>query len=208
VTGEERRILATQVPDARFTVLPTAHTPREGTPGPEGRSGLLFVGGFEHLPNIDAAIWMAEEIMPRVRRELGDVTLRIAGGSAPDRVLALDGDDIEVLGWVKDLDPLIDATRVMVAPLRYGAGMKGKVTQSLAAGLPVVTTAIGAEGLGARDGEQLLVADDADGFADAVCRLYRDDELWRGLAHAGRGLAEERCSPAILRARLAELLAP
>ncbi len=87
--------------------------------------------------------------MPLVWRELGDVTLTIVGAESAAGGARARRPDVEVTGWVEDLEPLIDVARVMVAPLRYGAGMKGKVTQSLAAGLPVVTTPIGAEGLDA-----------------------------------------------------------
>ena len=94
----------------------------------------------------------------------------------------------------------------MVAPLRYGAGMKGKVTQSLAAGLPVVTTTIGAEGLNALEGEELLVADAPDAFADHVIRLHRDSEAWHALSRNGRALAERVCSPRMQREALRRLL--
>ena len=145
--------------------------------------------------------------MPRVRRELGDVTVTIVGADPKPEVLALAGPGVEVAGWVEDMQPLLDSSRVMVAPLRFGAGMKGKVTQSLANGLPVVTTTIGAEGLGAEDGREMLIADDPDEFAERVARAYRDDKLWSELSVAGQRLVERTCSPATLRERLRELLA-
>jgi O-antigen biosynthesis protein len=108
---------------------------------------------------------------------------------------------------VPDLQPLLDRSRALVAPLRYGAGMKGKVTQSLAAGLPVVTTPIGAQGLGAVDGRDMLIAEDPAAFADAIVRLYRDPDLWARLSSGGRSVVERVCSTATMRERVAELLA-
>ena len=121
---------------------------------------MLFIGGFEHSPNIDAAIRLVRGVMPRVWSELGDVPVTIVGGSTPPEVADWPRRRVEVAGWVPDVGPLFDAARAMVAPLSYGAGLKGKVTQSLADGLPVVTTPIGAEGLNAVDGEQLLIGAD------------------------------------------------
>ena len=206
VSEEERAELERALPGAPVVVLPNANRIRAGVPGPEGRDGLLFVGGFEHQPNVDAAIWLVRQIMPLVWRGRPDVTLKIVGGSPPPEVEALEGPNVAVTGWVEDLDALIDAARVMVAPLRYGAGMKGKVTQSLAGGLPVVTTAVGAEGLDSKDGDALLIAEDPAGLAERIVRLAGDDALWRRLAEEGRGVVERTCSPALLRSRLAALL--
>ena len=156
---------------------------RCGAP-PHARSGLLFVGGFEHPPNTGAAVTLVRDMMPLVWRELGPVPVTIVGADPPAEVRELAGPEVDVAGWVDDLRPLYDTARVMVAPLHYGAGMKGKVTQSLAAGLPIVTTAVGAEGLGAVDGRDMLIAEDPAGLAAAVVRLVRDDDLWSELSRA------------------------
>ena len=106
----------------------------------------------------------------------------------PREIEALASPLVTVAGWVPDLEPLLREARVHAAPIAFGAGLKGKITQSLAAGLPVVTTAIGAEGLDATDGVELLIADDPDAFAARVVRVLEDSELWTTLSDAGRAL--------------------
>jgi glycosyltransferase involved in cell wall biosynthesis len=113
---------------------------------------------------------------------------------------------VEVSGWVRDLDPLLDSAAALIAPLRYGAGMKGKVTQSLAVGLPVVTTQVGAEGLDAVDGEHLLSGVTARELAEQTVRLLRDPALWQRLSSRGQRLVAARCSPELISARVGELL--
>ena len=207
VTEEERELLGRIEPGIEVEVLPNANTVASDVPGPDARSGLLFVGGFEHAPNVDAALQLARVIMPLVWRELPDTTLTIVGGKAPPEITALASPGIDVAGWVPDLGPLLRDSRVMVAPLRYGAGMKGKVTQSLAAGLPVVTSRVGAEGLDAEDGRDLFVADDPAEFAARVVQLHREDDTWRTLSGSGRELVQRLCSPEVQLRALERLLA-
>ena len=202
---ESERVLA-EVPDAGVVVIPNANEPRVTAPGPDGREGVVFVGGFQHPPNFDAVVELVHHIMPLVWRELPGCRLTIVGPEARAELEALASERVHVAGWVEDLDPVLDGARAMVAPLRYGSGMKGKITQSLAAGLPVVTSTVGAEGLAATGGEQLLVADDPEEFAAAVVRLYGDDELWRRLSAAGIRLAAEGWSRDVMRARVGELV--
>jgi GT2 family glycosyltransferase/SAM-dependent methyltransferase/glycosyltransferase involved in cell wall biosynthesis len=206
ISDDERAQLLALAPELSVEVVPMANEIAEHVPGPGDRSGLLFVGGFEHLPNIDAAVYLAGEVMPRVWRSLPDVTLTIVGSHGPPEVTSLDGRNIRVAGWVEDLGPLLRESLLMVAPLRYGAGMKGKVTQSLGAGLPVVTTTIGAEGLDVIDGEEMLIADDPDAFAERIVSLHRNPDHWRRLSDKGRALAERVCSPRVQKDALRRLL--
>jgi glycosyltransferase involved in cell wall biosynthesis len=207
VSDEEREQLEREAPGSRVTVIPVVNEIAERVPPPEGRTGVLFVGGFEHPPNVDAALALVNDVMPRVWQQLGDVPVTIAGSKPTPEVEALAGPNVEVTGWVEDLQPLIDGARAMAAPLRFGAGMKGKVTQSLGAGLPVVTTPTGAEGLGAEDGRDLLIAEDAEGLAERIVRLCEDDALWRVLSSAGQDVVRRVASLELMRERLAELLA-
>ena len=206
VTEDEREVVCSHVPGARVVVIPTINEIAEVVAPPAGREGILFVGGFEHPPNAGAVLALVRDVMPLVWRELGPVPVRIVGSNPPPEVLQLASAEVEIKGWVKDLGPLYSSSRVMVAPLRYGAGLKGKVTQSLAVGLPVVTTPIGAEGLDAVDGRDMMIADDPADLADAIVRVMSDDELWSELSHNGREVAARVFSPEILRERLEGLL--
>jgi O-antigen biosynthesis protein len=206
VTDRERQLLEAEVPTAVVEVLPNVNQVQPVVRGPEGRDGLLFVGGFEHTPNIDAVLYLVSDVMPLVWDELPDLVVRIVGPNAPPEIEALGSDRVEILGWVPDMAPLLDSSRALVAPLTYGAGLKGKVTQALAAGLPVVTTRVGAEGLSTQDGQGLLIGNTAEEFMERVVRVVEDDELWNRLSREGRELAEAVCSPAVVRRALERLL--
>jgi glycosyltransferase involved in cell wall biosynthesis len=207
VSADDAAHLRALAPGVPVEVISIVHAPEPDGPGPEARDGALFVGNFRHGPNVDAALFLVGDVWPRVRAVLPGARLTLAGGAPPPEVRALAGDGVEVTGWVPAMAPLLDAARVSVAPLRFGAGVKGKIGEALAHGLPVVTTTIGGEGMDLVDGEHALVADDPQGLADAIVALHRDDARWRALAAAGRASLETRLSPAVARAGLARLLA-
>ena len=154
-------------------------------PGFADRRGLVFVGSFGHVPNVGAITSFVEEVWPRVRAAVGDMTLTIVGPKPPAEVQALAGEGITVTGWVPETRPHLDAARISIAPLRFGAGVKGKIGEAMSLGLPVVTTTVGAEGMGLVDGEHALVVDDPDAMAAAIVRLHGDPELWGALSAAG-----------------------
>jgi GT2 family glycosyltransferase len=215
VTDCERVQVEQDVPDAKVRVLPTVHEVQPYVAPPEDRAGIVFVGSFAHPPNIDAALTLVKNVMPMIWSKLHDVRVTIVGSDPPDEVRALASSLVDVTGWIEDLQPLLDESRLMVAALRYGAGLKGKITQCLAAGLPVVTTPIGAEGLlttplmadgSALDEQCLLIAEDPRGLAAETLRLYTDDVLWRRLSLAGREFVREHCSQVLVADRLTELL--
>ena len=150
------------------------------------RHGMLFLGGYAHAPNVDAVLWFAREILPLVRKRIPDASFFVAGSNPPPEILSLREDGVEILGFVADLDPLFERARVFVAPLRYGAGVKGKIVTSLVQGLPVVTTVVGNEGLNLVEGESACLAQDAETFAAQVVALYSDETKWRRVAEGGR----------------------
>ena len=158
-------------------------------------SQLLFIGGFAHGPNPAAVEWFHKSVWPLVRQRVPDATWVIAGSDTPSSILALDGTDgIRVMGFVPSTLPLLDESQVSIAPLTFGAGMKVKVSEALAAGLPVVTTTWGAQGLEKGAGWAYLRADAPQDFADAVVLLLTS-ELERARFSAGaQKLAAELCS--------------
>ena len=163
VSPVEKELLAGLAPDARVDVLTNIHEYcGDGKPFAE-RHGIVFIGGFQHPPNTDAVLWYAKEILPLVRKRLPGVVTTIVGSKVPETIRALAADDLAVVGWVPDVAPYFEGCRVSIAPLRYGAGVKGKVNLAMSYGLPVVATAPSVEGMFLTPGEDVLVADDAAG---------------------------------------------
>jgi glycosyltransferase involved in cell wall biosynthesis len=206
VTEAEADLLRGLVPGIDTVVLPNVHGVRPTpVPGPDDRTGLLFIGGYRHRPNVDAMTWFASDILQRVRAQVPTRLTALGAGPTPE-VEALASDAVEVPGYRNDVSGAFDHARVFVSPLRYGAGMKGKIGMAMALGLPVVTTTIGAEGMGLVDGTHALVADEPEAFADAVVRLCRDDELWTRLSEEARHLVTAAWSPGAMADRLGGLL--
>lgn len=195
VTDVERRTLEAEVPSAKIRIVPMLHDVADTAPSIVGRGGVVFLGSFAHPPNTDGARQLVEVIMPEVWRSLPELHVTIVGADPPPEVLALQEPRVEVTGWVEDVESMLHRSRLMVAPLRFGAGMKGKVTQSLALGLPVATTAIGAEGLETDVNSGLLVADDPRELAAKIVEACKDDVLWERLSRCGQATMATACSP-------------
>ncbi len=159
------------------------------------RKDLLFVGGFGHGPNVDGIVWFCENIFSKVVEKDPSIKLNIVGSKAPDKVLALKSSNINVLGFVSDeeLKELYKNCRVSVAPLRYGAGIKGKIIEAIANGIPVVTTTCGAEGI-ANEDNFIIVEDDCEKFAQSILKLYEDEELIKLNINKGFNFIEENYS--------------
>ena len=195
-------VQALVVPD--FEEQPFFATP------PAERSGILFFGSYFHSPNVDALYWMLHDILPRLDPQLlAAHPLYLAGAGLPDELhaLARANPSVRVVGWAPSLDPYLERLRCMVAPLRYGAGTKRKLVQALSAGLPSVTTTVGAEGLDLIGECHALIADDAEGMADALSRVLTDDALAARLACAGQDHLSQRHAPAAARTALAHAIA-
>ncbi len=169
------------------------------------RSGLVFIGSYNHPPNIDAVKWLCLEIMPLVWASRPDITVNLLGSNLKDEVKELANDQVIVTGYVPEVEPYFQKSRIFVAPLRFGAGMKGKIGQSLSLGLPTITTKIGAEGMGLIDHQDVLIADTAEEFARAVIELYDNRELWQKLADNSLETIK-RYQPATVQTNLQALL--
>lgn len=154
------------------------------------RKDLLFVGSFEHLPNIDALFYLKNEIMPLVWRTNPEIKVVVIGSKPTPEVLNLNDANFNVLGYVSDLSAYFNTARLFVAPLRYGAGIKGKIGQSMEFKLPLITTEVGAEGFDFGSLKTSMVASTAEDFAQKINVLYNDENLWNQISnHSDKVLA-------------------
>ncbi len=176
---------------------------------PPALPAILFVAGFAHPPNVDAAIWLVREILPLVRAAIPQATLVLAGSHPTASVRALAGNNVVVTGSLEqeDLDAHYRAARVGIVPLRVGAGVKGKVVEAMQQGLPLVTTTIGAEGLPGLE-QAARVADTAPALAEAVVLLLRDDRAWSARSAVQRAYVSQHFSRTAVAASLFAALEP
>jgi glycosyltransferase involved in cell wall biosynthesis len=196
------------VPGAQRFLIPIVRPVPGRSAGFEDRRDVLFVGGFKHAPNIDAVHFLCGSIWPLVRETLPGATLKIVGPDVPDGIRAYHAPSggVEILGFVEDLTDLYRAVRLTVAPLRFGAGLKGKVVASLIVGLPCVATPEAAEGMVDRDAADILVAGDARTFAQAIVKVHSDRDLWYRMSDAGVAYAERNFSVDVTTQRIRDLL--
>jgi glycosyltransferase involved in cell wall biosynthesis len=187
-------VLARELPAMPAIAMPLM-TEVEGTEvGFAARRDVCFLGGFDHAPNVDAVKYFVAKILPTLKAAEPKLRFVIAGANPTAEVHALASEDVAVTGMVPDLRDVFDTVRVFVSPLRFGAGMKGKILSAMSYGVPVVTTSIGVEGFEAENGTHLLVADEPADFAAATLRIYRSRPLWRDLSRNGMQLVAERYS--------------
>ena len=191
----------------RYLISIVRDVPGVGAPA-AGRRGAMFVGGFKHSPNTDAALFLCSEIWPRVRSRDPMAELSIIGADVSPEIQALHdpAQGVNVVGFVEDLEPFYQSVRVNLAPLRYGAGVKGKVAASLSVGLPTVATPTAVEGMFLEDGKDVLVREDPEAFAEAVVKLFRDDDLWDQLSRNAVKAAQDTFSLDAARSRLKIML--
>ena len=207
VSPVEQEVLRGLAPAARVMLLSTIHEPGAEVAPWEARRGLVFIGGFQHPPNVDAMLWYAREILPHVRRLLPGVKTYVIGSRVTGAIQALAAADFAVLGHVPDIAPYLAGCRVSIAPLRYGAGVKGKINTAMSHGLPVIATTAAVEGMRLGDGDDVLVADDPQAFAAAIARAYEDRVLWERLSAGGLANVARHFSRGVARDALSALLA-
>jgi glycosyltransferase involved in cell wall biosynthesis len=196
------RTLAPEIAD-RVRVNPFGiDLPDELPPAMATSREIVFMGNFTHPPNVDAALWLGSEIMPKLRSMAAGARLTLIGPWAPAAVQALACTDIRVAGAVPDLRPYLSSAAVVLAPIRIGGGMRMKVLEALALGKAVVTTSRGAEGLEHDGGPPLAVADTADEIASETARLLADAGGRRALGERARAFVAEHHSPRAYAARL------
>jgi glycosyltransferase involved in cell wall biosynthesis len=185
VSNVEQQLLQKELPDAPIQVVSNiVDIPGSRMPFALRRD-WLFIGSFLHPPNIDAVLFFVEKIYPLVSRRLPAAKFYIIGDKAPPEVVTLANESILVTGLQRDVHQFFDTVKLSVAPLRYGAGVKGKINQSMACGVPVVATSLAVEGMELTDHEDVLVADEPEAFARALIELYESEELWNRLSQNG-----------------------
>jgi glycosyltransferase involved in cell wall biosynthesis len=195
--ADQERLLA-HVPSARTVVIPNAadvdfYQPRPSDPPPDGRT-VVFFGLLSTFPNVDGVLFFLREIWPRIAAERPQACCRIIGRRPPASVLELSGPRVEIAGFVADLRPHLASAGVLVVPLRVGGGTRLKIVEGMAMGKPIVSTTLGAEGVEAVPGRDILIADEPATFAAAVVRVLDDAALATRLGRSARQLAVERYS--------------
>lgn len=184
VTAEDRQAVAgaADVPSSVIPICTDTSMARPIRPAPTRRR-VTFLGGLHWPPNAQGIAWFANQVFPEVRAEIPDAVLTIIGKNPP---AGLEGEGIEVTGYVVDPLPYLAETGVFVVPLHAGGGMRVKILDAWSWGLPVVSTTIGAEGIEIQPGEDMLIADSAPEFARAVIRVLKDESLAQRLGQSGR----------------------
>jgi glycosyltransferase involved in cell wall biosynthesis len=208
VSRHESDVIGALLPEARTRVIPLVlDIPGRLAPA-HGRQDVVFIGGFRHQPNVDAVLFLTAEVWPLVRRALPSARLLIIGGEAPAEIEALDDSDkgIRILGWVEDLTETLRSCRLTVAPLRFGAGVKGKIVTSLAYGVPCVATSVAIEGMALEGGRHILVAERPADMAAIIVELYGNAALWESLSDAGLDFARRNFSIESVSAQIKEML--
>jgi polysaccharide biosynthesis protein PslH len=193
--ADEQRLLD-QVPGASTAVIPNAadveyFQPRPTDPSPDGRT-LVYFGLLSTVPNVDGMIHFVRDIWPHIVEAHPEVRFKIIGGRPPSSLLALAGPRVELTGFVPDLRPHLAAAAAVVVPLRLGGGTRLKIVEAMAMGKAIVSTTLGAEGIEAVPGRDLLVEDQPAAFANAVSRLLTEPGLAARIGQSARRLAVER----------------
>ena len=204
-TSEEDRVaLTAEVPERSVAIIPTIHPLHGRGKSFDERRNLLFIGNFNHSPNRDAVVYFVEQVLPLIRLTLPDIQFDAVGSYTPENFRSYQSNGVRVHGYVPDVEPLFQSTRVFVAPIRFGAGVKGKIGDALSYGVPVVTTDVGAEGMRFQGGQQVLIANTPEDFARAVCEAYSNKELWQKLSNEGQQHIARYFSPAAVERTILE----
>ena len=205
VSEHEVEYLNDEIGPFPSVVIPLIYAEYERKTGFEERRDVAFVGGYRHPPNIDAVEYLVNDLWPRIRDLNLDCKLHIIGSHMPAEFQKFADDDIVVVGFVEDLESYLSKIRLTVAPLRYGAGVKGKVGNSLRMGVPVVGTRVATEGMGLVPETHVLVGDDPASFVNQVQRVYSDPVLWQKISAGGKAFVDDRFGQDAAKAKLEAL---
>lgn len=207
VSPVEKELLARDAPRANVEIVQLVMDEEPEGPPFAARKDILFIGGYRHPPNVDAVKHFVADILPELRKQIPDFRFYALGAHPPEEIRALANDHVFVPGFVHDIAPYFNRCRLMVVPLRYGAGIKGKIGTAFAYGLPVVSTQVGAEGMFLTHGRDVLIADSPADFVAQTVGLYGDEALWSRMSAGGRQVLRERYAPSVIERRLREVIA-
>lgn len=196
VCDDDEQELRTIAPDARTAVIPVGVDLQHFSPGPDpgDPDSVLWLGSLRWPPNRDSVSWFMREILPSLVTRMPGVRVRIAGSGSEGLAPALRHPNVEFLGEVEDIRPVVANSRVCIVPLRAGSGLRMKILEFFAMGKAVVSTTLGARGLGAVHGQHLQCADDAGAFSSRIAEVLTNRKISESLGQAGRRLVEERYS--------------
>jgi len=204
VTDDDKLALAEEGITSTLRIIPNVHALSPGRIS-TNRETLVFVGGFSHDPNVDAMMYFVKEVLPRIASVVRNIKLVIVGNKPPQEILALQSENVAVTGYVPSTTPYLHASYISVAPLRYGAGMKGKIGEAMAHGIPVVTTSVGAQGMNLTALDNIMIADTPEHFASAVVQLLGDDALYAKIRKNGLQHVDDKYTKARLRPSIASI---
>ena len=185
VSPYEVEVLNKDIPDVQVKVLSNIHEIYGCRKSFAQRKDIMFIGGYQHTPNVDAVEWFVSEVFPLIEKQLPELKFHIVGSKAPKHIQAMARENIVFQGFVENIEPIMDDIRIAVAPLRYGAGVKGKVNMSMSYGQPVIGTKVAVEGMFTENEKDCLMAETPQEFAQKVIRLYQDEALWNTISRGG-----------------------
>lgn len=206
VSEMEKEYLQPEFPGKQIEVLPLILDAKEDEDACGARRDIIFVGGFNHPPNVDAILYFCREVMPIIRKAQKNIALYIVGSNPPPEVKSLVGSDVFLLGYVHNLDRLYSKFRVAVAPLRFGAGIKGKIGSALCAGVPVVATTLAGEGMLLDKQSGVILVDNPEEMAHEIIQIHEDDSRWIILSRDGKIFVNKHWGAKVSRDKLTQIL--
>jgi glycosyltransferase involved in cell wall biosynthesis len=191
----EHAVITSHILEAeKLHITPWVLEEKSKGPAFKQREGIAFLGGFNHTPNGEAVEYLVDDIMPLLEKQRPDIKLYVYGSNMPKRIKEMESDNVKMVGFAETLDGVYHDHRVFVAPLLSGAGIKGKVLESMAYNLPTVLTDVAAEGTGLTHGISTLIAQEPQEWVDAIIKLYDNKELWTKFAENSQVLVDAKYS--------------
>jgi GT2 family glycosyltransferase len=194
VSEFEQNYLASMNEKINLIVIPLSTEVPGRTANFDGRNNIVFIGGYLHRPNVDAVLYFVRDIWPLISAELIDCEFWIVGSNITKELEQLTGEKIKAIGFVPDLSDVFSKVKISIAPLRFGAGIKGKILTSLSYGVPCVASTIAAEGMGLTNGVNAMIGDSPDEFAKAVVKVYTERATWERLSDNGLSFVNQNYS--------------